>query len=816
MRALFNNMKIGARLGLGFGAVVLLAILLGAVCLNELARMGTQWNRFEQVTLAKKNAVNLGNLGLGNGIHHFKNYILRGREYDKAFLNDMEEVDGAAAAYLAAGSISAEERGLLDEMKKGADRYREDMAKLVEMRGKSAAITDMDGAIKGADKVISGAFAKLLEANERDTQAASKAMAEAWDRAFVLILSTGAAVVLLGIGLAFWLARGITRPLAEAVETANKVAKGDLSFKIANARRDETGQLLTAMETVQQSLQALVADANMLSRAAVDGRLETRADTGRHQGDFGKVVEGVNTTLDAVIGPLNVAANYVDRISKGDIPAKISDSYNGDFNIIKNNLNTCIEAIGSMVAEARNLETAAVEGRLSTRADASRYQGDFRMIVQGVNNTLDAVIGPLNVAANYVDRISKGDIPPKISDNYNGDFNIIKNNLNTCVDAVDKLVGDARMLSRAAVEGRLETRADATQHQGDFRKIVEGVNATLDAVIGPVSEVMRIMGQVEQGDLSEKIGDEYQGRLRDLRDTVNNTVDKLAETMREVRGAADALTAASDQVSTTAQSLSQGSSEQAASVEETSASIEQMSASISQNTENAKVTDGMAAKAAREATDGGAAVKETVTAMKSIAAKIGIIDDIAYQTNLLALNAAIEAARAGEHGKGFAVVAAEVRKLAERSQVAAQEIGELAGNSVQMAEKAGKLLDEIVPSINKTSDLVQEITAASEEQTSGVGQINTAMTQLSQTTQQNASASEELAATAEEMSGQAEQLQQLMGFFKVGGDALAAAPARKRGDTREKRGVVSLVSKTAKKAAHALGAPQAEPEFVHF
>jgi methyl-accepting chemotaxis protein len=194
-----------------------------------------------------------------------------------------------------------------------------------------------------------------------------------------------------------------------------------------------------------------------------------------------------------------------------------------------------------------------------------------------------------------------------------------------------------------------------------------------------------------------------------------------------------------------------------------------MSASIDQNTENAKVTDGMAAQASTEAVQGGTAVKETVSAMKSIAGKIGIIDDIAYQTNLLALNAAIEAARAGEHGKGFAVVAAEVRKLAERSQIAAQEIGELAESSVEMAESAGKLLDTIVPSIKKTSDLVQEIAAASEEQSSGVAQINSAMDQLNQITQQNASSSEQLAATSEEMSGQAAQLQELIAFFTVAG-----------------------------------------------
>jgi len=298
---------------------------------------------------------------------------------------------------------------------------------------------------------------------------------------------------------------------------------------------------------------------------------------------------------------------------------------------------------------------------------------------------------------------------------------------------------------------------------------------------GEPAYVADVVKRVAEGDLTVQVQTSTHDTSSMLF-AIRGMTEKLSGIIGEVRGAADALSSASEEVSATAQSMSQATSEQAASVEETSASVEQMSASINQNTENARVTDGMATQASRQAVEGGEAVKQTVAAMKQIAGKIGIIDDIAYQTNLLALNAAIEAARAGEHGKGFAVVAAEVRKLAERSQVAAQEIGELAGGSVEKAETAGKLLDEMVPAINKTSDLVQEITAASEEQSAGVSQVNTAMNQLNQVTQQNASSSEELAATAEEMSSQATQLQNLMAFFKVDGAAapVVSAPAARK------------------------------------
>ena len=582
-----------------------------------------------------------------------------------------------------------------------------------------------------------------------------------------LMLASAIIVVGIVINVLFlWVMVRLIRGLRQAQGSVTRLAAGDFSTEIAVDRKDELGALQTSLKEIQASLRGLDEDARMLASAAQEGRLTSRADVARHQGEYRSIIEGVNQTLDAVINPLNVAAKYVEEISRGRIPEKITESYNGDFNLIKNNLNTCIDALNSLIAEMHEMSSQHDAGDIDIRIDEGKFQGAYLTMAQGVNTMVFGHIAVKKKAMACIKSFGEGDTNAPL-ETFPGKKRFINDTIEQVRANIKALVADTNTLSAAALAGNLDTRADADKHLGDFRRIVEGLNATLDAVVSPIQDVQRVMGAMEQGDMTQTINKSYQGDFATLKEAINNTIAKLSETIAQIITAADALSNASGQVSATAQSLSQSSSEQAASVEETTASLEQMTASVSQNTENAKVTDNMASKAAKEAGEGGEAVGKTVDAMKSIADKIGIIDDIAYQTNLLALNAAIEAARAGEHGKGFAVVAAEVRKLAERSQVAAQEIGQLAGSSVKMAEQAGSLLKEMVPSIQKTSDLVQEIASASEEQSTGVGQINNAMGQLNKATQQNASASEELAATAEELGGQAGQLQQLMEFFAV-------------------------------------------------
>ncbi len=287
------------------------------------------------------------------------------------------------------------------------------------------------------------------------------------------------------------------------------------------------------------------------------------------------------------------------------------------------------------------------------------------------------------------------------------------------------------------------------------------------SITSPVLKGVALAKSLSTGDLSQSIDVNQKDEVGVLADALKQMNRKLREVVGEVLAATDNLASGSEQLSSAAEGLSQGATEQAASIEEVSSSMEEMTSNIKQNADNAQTTEGMAAKAAKDAEQGGNAVTQTVDSMKQIAEKISIIEEIARQTNLLALNAAIEAARAGEHGKGFAVVAAEVRKLAERSGEAASEISELSTTSVEVAEQAGKMIRDIVPDIKKTAELVQEIAAASSEQNAGAEQINKAIQQLDLVVQQNASAAEQMASTSSELAGQGQQLQQTMSFFNL-------------------------------------------------
>jgi methyl-accepting chemotaxis protein len=569
----------------------------------------------------------------------------------------------------------------------------------------------------------------------------------------------------------------------DALVEARQASKSAGTFMVAAIL---IGVLLLALtgwflaRSIARTLMTLISEANRLTEAAMAGKLDTRADPDLVTAEFRPIITGMNQTLDAVLVPLDLSAKYVARIAEGDIPPKITDSYRGEFNTIKENLNTCIDAVNAMIADTRTLAEAAVSGKLSVRADASKHQGDFRTIVQGINNTLDAVIGPLNATAKHVDAIAKGAIPEKITDDFAGDFSLIKENLNRCIDAIGLLVKDADMLGAAAVEGRLGTRADASKHQGDFRKVVEGVNRTLDAVLAPINEASQVLEKLAQRDLRARMLGEYQGDHAKIKQSLNQTGQSLHDALGQVAAAVDQVSSAAGQIASSSQAVADGASQQASSLEETSSSLESMSSMAKRSADNAQQANALAQMAEMAAKGGATAVEQMTVSMGKIKVSaegtsqiIKDINEIAFQTNLLALNAAVEAARAGEAGRGFAVVAEEVRSLALRSKEAAMKTEELIKESVRQAgegevtaKQVSSKLADILGGIDKVSGIVTEISASAKEQATGVDQVSSAVADMNKVTQQNAASSEESSSAAAELSSQAEELAAMVGAFQ--------------------------------------------------
>ncbi len=616
--------------------------------------------------------------------------------------------------------------------------------------------------------------------------------------------------------------------IRKLVDGLGRLAKGDTGFSIRAAEGDaDTAQVRETYETLTEALNtcvaavnALVADTDGLARAAVDGRLTVRADASRHNGDFRKIVEGVNRTIGTLVGHLdsmpapailidrdftvqyaNVAAARVgDKRASEVIGGKCYDFFKtGDCRTDKC---ACHQA---MTREQQNTSETVARPRQGVELDIS-YTG------VPLKDEGGAIIGAFEVITDQTDVKRAARLAKKIGDYQaaetrkladalgrlaggdagftvlaaDGDadtaqvrhtFETLADAVNTCARAVSDLIADADTLAQAAMEGKLAIRADASRHQGDFRKIVQEVNDTLDAVVGPLTVASDCIERISTGDLTARVTDSYPGDYNGLMTSINAMVDNLTHFALDVGEAAEQVAKGSEMSSDGAQSLSQGATEQASSTEEASASMEEMASNIKQNAENAAQTETIARRSAADALASGEAVAKAVAAMQAIAAKITIVQEIARQTDLLALNAAVEAARAGEHGKGFAVVASEVRKLAERSQAAATEISTLSSDTVGIAEKAGQMLAALVPDIKKTATLVEEISAACREQDIGAEQINLAIQQLDKVTQANSAAAEQMSSTSAELAAQAEQLKSSIAFFHLAGQTGGAEQA---------------------------------------
>lgn len=323
----------------------------------------------------------------------------------------------------------------------------------------------------------------------------------------------------------------------------------------------------------------------------------------------------------------------------------------------------------------------------------------------------------------------------------------------------------------------------------------------------PLVTLTQAANKLAAGDLDVDVRVSSRDEIGVLAMAFAKMTDNTNEAMTNINVASEQVASGSGQVSDSSMALSQGAAEQASSIEELTASLEEIASQTKLNADNATEANNLADAAKVGAEQGNEQMDEMLKAMEdinesssNISKIIKVIDEIAFQTNILALNAAVEAARAGQHGKGFAVVAEEVRNLAARSANAAKETTDMIEDSIKKAEGGTKIakdtaeaLKEIVEDVAKAAALVGDITIASNEQASAIEQINQGVMQVSQVVQSNSATAEESAAASEELSSQADLLRDIVGHFKLKGQAQG-----QRGKGDENGNMYSLKETTVK------------------
>ncbi len=268
-------------------------------------------------------------------------------------------------------------------------------------------------------------------------------------------------------------------PIGEGNRIIGQIAHGKIDEVIVKTYQGDHETMKQNVNGIAAVLQKFQAELAKLTDFSRQGQLARRGDATAFQGAYGDAIKSVNEMLDAVIGPLNVATNFVDQISKGAIPAKITDTYNGDFNTLKTTLNQCIDGLGGLREAAEVAQRMAINDH--TTSVKGNYLGIFADLAHGVNEAQQRVRN----ATSSMKKIAQGNLEDlegykKIGRRCENDE--LMPAMITMMESLQSLVADGQKLTEAAVAERFETRANGARHSGDFRKIVDGVNRTLDVV----------------------------------------------------------------------------------------------------------------------------------------------------------------------------------------------------------------------------------------------------------------------------------------------------------------------------------------------
>lgn len=319
----------------------------------------------------------------------------------------------------------------------------------------------------------------------------------------------------------------------EQATVIQKIAHGDFSFKITPASEEDIvySEIISMKNTINDILMQVEATIEELLR----GNLSVRILEDGYEGKWSIFAADLNKLMNALITPLNITAEYLDGISHGNIPEKITDDYPGDFKEMKNNVNACIDVMNGLIHEVTVLINEVRAGNLDHRSDSSGFNGSWKELILNVNELVDAFVSPINLMADYIEKIGAGEIPERILDEYHGDFNEIKNSINSCIDGLGGLV------EGKAVLGRMRQNDYTVKMEGTYKGIFAEMALSINKVGERVLKTINLLNRIASGDLDELDSLKQLGK-RCENDTLVPCLIKLIENIKALLIEANMLT----------------------------------------------------------------------------------------------------------------------------------------------------------------------------------------------------------------------------------------------------------------------------------
>jgi methyl-accepting chemotaxis protein len=608
----------------------------------------------------------------------------------------------------------------------------------------------------------------LYDANESAVRTASPVVdsfvradiRSAHRTAHLTILASILVSLLLGVGIGLFgraMILGITRPLKSVVATAEELARGNTSVRLDDTRTDELGELARAMNAVSTSVQVLVLEAETLTDAAIEGRLETRMRTDRLDGDFRALADGINGLLDSMVGLLDGLPLPLMLVGE-DLRIRYANRA----------LATLVGSpspslVGTPCRDLLRTSDCGKDGCTSRCAmdSGKACSGRGTATIVGKDLSLSYTARPLQ------------DLKGRT------------------IGAVEVFVDETAMVEqrrREAQTARIQSELD--NKRGSFQAMeIERLGAALDELVQGrlVFELEPPQGEAETADIAAAFGVLH----RSLASMVRN----LSESFGGIRGATETLAASSIDMASISQQLGASAEETtqmaaglsssaghvSLNVNSVATATEQMSATLREIARNTAQAVTVSRDAVESADLASTQILRLGRSGEEIGEVVKVITSIAQQTNLLALNATIEAARAGEFGKGFAVVAGEVKELAQQTARATREIGSRIGAIQQDTSGSVQAIDRIQAVIRTIHDLQTSMAAAIEEQTAttheiasnvneaahGTSEISTGVTSVAEAARSTSSGAEETRKSAAQLAQLAAHLQAMVERFRL-------------------------------------------------